>query len=189
MKPLLALSLLLNLCLLTALGYLLARGPEVVTEMKEVVVTKTLNPNIELETRVIALEAELAQAKELYAGGVEKLAEAQEEIVAWERGRVPEMLLLDGPRAYGQALGCFQRGVLELSRQYPTRPPEGSPQHADYEAQSDALNPYIGPYWEQFRILERSPESDPDRQAFMAASVGATLGLDDVRQEQLENFK
>jgi hypothetical protein len=186
MKPLLALSLLLNLCLLTAFGYLLARGPQVVIEKEPVVVTKTLNPNIELETRVIALEAELAQVKALYADEVEKLAEAQEEIVAWERGRVPETLLLDGPRGYGQALGRFQRGVLTLSRQYPTRPPEGSPQYTDYNAQSDALSPYIAPYWEQYRLLARSPESDPDRQAFMAASVGATLGLDDVRQEQLD---
>lgn len=186
MKPLFALSLLLNLGLLVVVGYLLARGPEVVTETKEVVVTKTLNPNIELETRVIALEAELVQARELYVYGAERLAEAQEEIVAWERGRGPETLLLDEPRGYGQALGRFQRGILILSRQYPTRPPEGSPQYADYKARSDELNKYMGPYYEQYRLLASSPESDPDRQTFMATSVGVTLALDNARLEQLD---
>ncbi len=189
MKPLLALSLLLNLCLLTALGYLLTRGSEVVTETKEVVVTKTLNPNIGLETRIIALEAELEQERVEHQEDIQayaqELAEADANIAMLEGAMPREPLLVEGPRGYGKLIGHYQHGLLLFHKKYPKPPAPESEEYVEYMEDRKALNPFFFLYHEDLKRLTRLPESNPDRQAFMASSVGATLQLDDAKQEEL----
>lgn len=193
MKPLLALSLLLNLCLLTALGYLLARGPEVVTETREVVVTKTLNPNIDLETRVIALAAELAQEREKREAEVEsykqKLAEADTALVQVREGLTPEMAILAKARETGKIIGDIQRRTFSLYADFSKMPDPESEQYAEYKRRTEAISALMTE--DRIRELyyyEGLPFECEERQHFMAASLGASLGVDGNTQAGINDI-
>ena len=190
MKPLLAFSLLLNLCLLTALGYLLARSPEVVTETKEVVVTKTLNPNIDLETRVIALEAELEEAKTRYVEEVQayeaERAQAEEVMETMKKGLLPPLEVPDSPRGFGKVYGNMQHKMLMLAKSYPTDPEKGTEAYDEYILQLDAVLQDFALAITGRREIEMRPETSRERQDYMIACLGATLALDTTAQEQLD---
>ncbi|MBC2593365.1 hypothetical protein H5P28_03735 [Ruficoccus amylovorans] len=169
MKPLFALSLFLNLGLLVAVGYLLARGPEVVTRKEQVVVTKTLNPNIELETRIIALEAELVQENAKVTDTTSAMNRSWREL--------PPIIIPQTPAELGAMDGRVFRILWDLRERFPEFPEPGSEDYEIFVNGLDAFFAQLTPLFVARQEMESGKLSAGDVDGYVEGYFETKLGL------------
>lgn len=190
MKPLFAASLLLNLALGAGLVVVLTREPEVVTQTERVVVKEYVNPNIDLESKLISLEADIVELKEQHAEEVQtlvdELTQADITVAELKQGLLPPLVIPTTPRGYGKAFGDLQRKMVELSKDYPERPEKGTEAYREFMLRLDEVMQNMAPVMIGIEEMMQMPEASPERAEFVSSSLGATLGLDPAQQRQVD---
>ncbi len=187
MKLLLSLSLLFNLVLGAGLIVSLTREPEIVTQTERVVVKEYVNPNIDLESKLIRLEADLTLLKEEHAEELQvmanELAQADVTIAEMQQGLLPPLVIPSTAEEYGKAMGDLQRELILLRKKYPRgRPDIGTEEFDEYVNTVTLFQQDYIPLALHLGNLRKLPVSDAKREAYVVSHVGAALALDDDAQ-------
>lgn len=195
-KLLLSLSLLLNVVFVVIMLLFWPReaDDESASTGNEIAVavplTKEADVPVELETKLINLQTDLAEQKAAYEQQLlslrGELVQAEKQLKELEQGMLPPLVIPSGPQETGVAFGKIQHELIKLRMAFPETPDQDADNYNEYILWMDQVMLGLAPVHSEAERLRKLPGEDPQLREFISTSLGTTLGVDASTQSKID---
>lgn len=198
MKPLLIISLILNVVLLTAMLIPSGQESDYQGRVIKVPVSSTAGSSrslIETETALINARADIADLQEtigeyeqMVAELKHELTEAEEVMRQMENGLLPPLVIPTDKRSLGETVGRMQRKFIELKEAFPERPPGDTEAYEIYVGMLDEALREFAPILLNVEQLDTLAIGSEGFDEYVAGSLTSTFGLKGDAAKQVKDI-